>query len=268
MDEDQISPRRALCLAAGMLTDVPDPLERIRITAEAGYDGLGLRIDEAWSPATDLHAVRAEIDARGLLLLDIEMVMLTDNGRHDALARHAIDAARALRPRHLVTVCFDNDRARSVERLQQLVEQLEGSGVRPVLEFLPFSSVKTLADARALIVETEVGDRAAVLVDVLHLIRAGGSPADIAAIPPDELPYLQVCDAQTGSGRMTRSEMFREALSERLLPGEGTLPVRESITAFPAGCPLSVEVLSDALMREVGPLERARMALDATRAML
>lgn len=251
-----------------MLTDVPDPLERVRIAAQAGYDGLGLRIDEGWPEATDLQEVRATVDAHGLLLLDVEMVMLTADGRHDAQARRAIDAARALRPRHLVTVCFDGDRARSVMRLRELAEQLDGSGVRAVLEFLPFSSVTTLADARALITEAELGDQVAVLVDVLHLVRSGASPADITQVPAEELPYLQVCDAPAGHGRMTRGELFREAIGERVLPGEGTLPVRESIAAFPVGCPLSVEVLSETLMRDFGPLERVRMALDATRAML
>jgi len=264
--------RRELCLAAGMLTDVPDPLDRITIAADAGFDGLGLRVDEHWPDTTDLGRVREALEARRMTLLDVELVMMTGDGRHDEQAQRAVAVARQLRSDHLVTVCFDDDRARLVTALRELVRTLEGTGVRPVIEFLPFSSVRTLDEARALIAAASVDDVAGVLVDVLHLIRSGGSPTDVATAPPELLPYLQVCDAglldRHADPQPSRGALFREATGGRLLPGEGTLPVALTIATFPAGAPLSVEVLSEDLMRRYDPQTRARMALDATRAML
>jgi sugar phosphate isomerase/epimerase len=260
--------QRALCIAAGMLTDVADPIDRIRIAADAGYDGLGLRVDEAWHTATDLRAVRDEIDAHGLLLLDVELVMLTSDDRHDAQARRAIEVAAALGSRHLVTVCFDEDPARRAHALGDVVRHLEGTGVRPVVEFLPFSSIPTLDDARRFIADAGVEHVAGVLVDVLHLARSGTPPSALADVPGHELPYIQVCDAGPRAAGMTRGDLFREATGERLLPGDGVLPVLATVAAAPDGVPLSVEVLSEELMRRSDPRERARAALDATRAML
>jgi len=260
--------RREVCLAAGMLTDVTDPLERIAVAADAGFDGLGLRVDEHWPAATDAGRVRETLEARGMTLLDIELVMVTADGRHDDQAQRSLALAQRLRPRHLVTVCFDDDRERLVAALRALVEALEDTGVRPVVEFLPFSSIRTLDEARSLIADAALDGAVGVLVDVLHLVRSGGSPEDLTDVPARLLPYLQVCDAGRAPVPASRGTLFREAVGGRLLPGAGTLPVDRTIRAFPAGAPLSVEVLSDDLMRRTEPRERARMALDATRAML
>jgi sugar phosphate isomerase/epimerase len=260
--------RREVCLAAGMLTDVTDPLERIAVAADAGFDGLGLRVDEGWPDTTDLGRVRELLDRRRMTLLDVELVMVTADGRHEDQAQRALAVAQRLRPGHLVTVCFDDDHARLVAALRRLVHALEGTGVRPVVEFLPFSSIRTLDEACSLVAEADADGSIGVLVDVLHLVRSGGAPADLATVAPELLPYLQVCDAGQATLPVSRGALFREAVGGRLLPGDGTLPVAEVIARFPAGAPLSVEVLSDDLMRHTEPRSRARIASDATRAML
>jgi sugar phosphate isomerase/epimerase len=259
---------REICLAAGMLTDVADPLDRITIAADAGFDGLGLRVDDQWPTTTDPDRIRDALEERALVLLDVELAMFTSDGRHNEQTRRALSVARELRPRHFVTVCFDDDRARLVTALRALVHELDGTNVRPVIEFLPFSSVRTLDEARSIVDAVENDGSAGVLVDVLHLIRSGGSPADLADVPPTLLPYLQVCDAGPGASHPSRGELFREATGGRLLPGHGTLPVESAIMMFPAGTPISVEVLSEDLMRNTDPQTRARLALVATRATL
>lgn len=260
--------RREICLAAGMLTDVPDPIDRITIAADAGFDGLGLRVDEHWPASIDLGRVQEALDSRRMTLLDIELVMITPDGRHDDQTRRAIAVARRLRPRHIVVVSFDDDHSRVLTALRHLIDALEGSDVRPVIEFLPFSTVRTLDEARSLATAAAGDDTVGVLVDVLHLVRSGGSPADVANARSESLPYLQVCDAGPAEEHPSRGALFREATGGRLLPGEGTLPVEATIAMFPTGAPLSVEVLSEYLMRHSAPQSRARMALDATCAML
>lgn len=260
--------RREICLAAGMLTDVIDPLDRVAITADAGLDGLGLRVDDQWASSTDLGRVRDALDERRLVLLDVELAMLTPDGRHDDQTRRALSVARELQPRNFVTVCFDDDRARLVEALRALVRELAETAIRPVVEFLPFSSVRTLDEACSIVEAVDRDGSVGVLVDVLHLSRSGGSAADLAGIPASLLPYLQVCDAGPGPLRPSRGALFREATGERLLPGYGTLPVEAAIRMFPSGTPISIEVLSEDLMRTTDPRARARMALDAMRATL
>jgi sugar phosphate isomerase/epimerase len=122
-----------------------------------------------------------------------------------------------------------------------------------VLEFLPILGVRTLTDAvRA---ASDVGDpRVGVLVDALHLARAGQSPADVAALDPALFPYLQICDADAEPPE----DLLDEALHGRQLPGDGGLPIAELLAAVP-DVPLSFELRSRAL-REAhpDPLDRAR----------
>jgi sugar phosphate isomerase/epimerase len=59
-----------------------------------------------------------------------------------------------------------------------------------------------------------------------------------------------------------------EALDERLLPGEGELPLVELLEALPEGIPISVELRSKALRNGFAPDERSQVVADATRRLL
>jgi sugar phosphate isomerase/epimerase len=60
-------------------------------------------------------------------------------------------------------------------------------------------------------------------------------------------------------------EVVRQARSDRLFPGEGALDLGALLAALPAGVPLSLEV---PVSQKLAPLERARRALEATKAIL
>jgi sugar phosphate isomerase/epimerase len=60
-------------------------------------------------------------------------------------------------------------------------------------------------------------------------------------------------------------EIIRQARSDRLFPGEGGLDLRGLLRALPASVPLSLEV---PVSQKLPPLERARRALEATKAIL
>jgi sugar phosphate isomerase/epimerase len=106
-----------------------------------------------------------------------------------------------------------------------------------------------------------------VLVDTLHLARSGGRPADLTAVPALLLPYLQVADAPA-AGPGEAAGLLDEALNGRLLPGEGALPIGETLATVPA-VPLSFEVRSRALRGGwPDPVERARRVLLAATALV
>ena len=64
---------------------------------------------------------------------------------------------------------------------------------------------------------------------------------------------------------LTLPRIIRQARSDRLFPGEGGLDLRGLLRALPAGIPLSLEV---PISQKLPPLERARRALEATKAIL
>jgi hypothetical protein len=61
-------------------------------------------------------------------------------------------------------------------------------------------------------------------------------------------------------------EQQHEALYERMIPGSGEFPLRQFVAALPSDIPIGVEVPLRCLAeRGVGPFERARLAVEATR---
>lgn len=259
--------RRALAIAAGMLLDVADPVRCVEIASDAGFDALGLRF--VGEPPTDatIHRVQAALQRTGLFLLDVEMVVLGKDGTPAATDAQVIEAVQGLRPRHLTTVMYHPDHQLAVDRLGQLCDAVNDASVVPALEFLPFSGVRRFEDARAIVEQVGPG-RAAVLVDALHVTRSGDDAQVVAGASAELVPYVQFCDAPAHPPAHDDRSLYHEAVAARLLPGTGELPLHALLQALPPDTPLSLEVLSEPLMRERAPLERAIAAREATLAVL
>lgn len=60
-------------------------------------------------------------------------------------------------------------------------------------------------------------------------------------------------------------EIIRQARGDRLFPGEGGLDLKGLLSALPRDLPVSLEI---PVARKMDPLERARRALAATKAIL
>jgi sugar phosphate isomerase/epimerase len=254
---DDVIGGREVALANLTVLDAPPPAV-VDCAAAAGFDGVTLRIRGDLLGDTP---VRRETIARlrhhGLGVLDAEVVRLRADTDVAALARFLYSAA-ALGSRHVLVTGEDPDEARLVERLGDLCAGAAPLGMRPVLEFMVFTAVKTVEQADRIAAAAGSG----VLVDPLHLSRSGGTPADVAklaAANPERYPYAQFCDAPAAAP----GDLYEEAVNDRLAPGDGELPLRDLLAALPANVPLSVET-PVAVLAGAPPAERARHALEAT----
>src|SRR3954452_24831315 len=99
-----------------------------------------------------------------------------------------------------------------------------------MLEPVVFSALPPPADALALLAAAGAGD-AGVLIDTLHLARAGGGPGALDARGEARLPYVRRGDAASPEPAGTDPSGLRsaveEAVSNRLPPGERVLPLSE-----------------------------------------
>ena len=252
-----------LSLAAGVLPD-HSPQVTARAAAAAGWDATGIWVDrDTWTEATT-RELRAILDGEGLRALDAEVVWLMP-GDLDDHHRRVVDIARTLGAPNVLVVSSDPDDSATAAKLRRLCEHGEGE-VRIALEFALFTEVRSIAQASAILRAVD-HPAAAMLIDPLHLERSGGTPADVAAIPRDWLPYAQFCDAgPLAFDTRDRAAIIEEAVDRRLLVGEGVLPLAALRDALPAALPLSVELRSKALRDGwPDPVARARAVLDATR---
>ena len=255
---DTLTTVRTLSLAAGTILDV-GPAAAIEVAFQAGFPAVGVWFDASTFTESIAWDVKKRCDALGMIALDIEPIMLVPEGSSSSDNGEAIvDAAIIIGARNILVASRDTDNGRVAERLRVLAERLDGTEIRLVLEFLPILGVRTLTQASAIVADAD-HPKLGVLVDNLHLSRAGHQPSDLASLDRRLLPYLQVCDAPLHPVDSGIPSLLHEALHGRLLPGEGGLPIDELLAIVPE-VPISLELRSEFLRTSYSdPVERARV---------
>ena len=216
------------------------PPDLVTIAAEAGFGAVGLRVspatdDERPWPVTPGSPMLAETLRRcadtGIAVLDVEAVRLGPRAPDYA---PVLEVAAALGARHVNAICDDPDLGRLSDQFAALAEAARQYGVRAVIEFMAYRSVRTLEDAVDIASRSGSGG---VLVDALHVQRCGVSIPALRSVDPALLSYVQLCDAPLAR----QTDEVREARYGRLLPGDGGLPLHDLLDALPGGLPVAVE---------------------------
>jgi sugar phosphate isomerase/epimerase len=104
------------------------------------------------------------------------------------------------------------------------------------------------------------------LIDTMHLVRSGSSAADLTALDPQHIGYAQLNDTTL----QPRIENYmEEAMYERMVPGEGELPLRDILSVLPPDIVIELEVPRRSLaLAGVSPIDRLRPCVDAARRLL
>jgi sugar phosphate isomerase/epimerase len=250
------------------LLDIAPP-DFVVLAAEAGFDAVGLRIAPAtagespWPMAPGSRMV-AETAARcadtGVTVLDTETIRLAPD-TDLAGAEAVLEAAAELNARYLTAIGEDPELGRLSERFGQLTRLAAPYGVRPVIEFMAYKTVRTLDAAVAIAADSDGGG---ILLDALHIQRCGADIRQIATLDPALLGYVQLCDAPLEPPPGGDRAAAVEARTDRLLPGAGALPLTGLLSALPATLPVAVEAPNLSLRRELGS---AQFSITASRAL-
>jgi sugar phosphate isomerase/epimerase len=159
----------------------------------------------------------------------------------------------------------DADQARVEENLAAICELAQTMRMQPLIEFFSCldGCVPSLKSAMALI-ESGKFANLKLMIDALHLARAGETPADLAKVDPELIGAAQLCDGPVAYPGL--DEYLHEALYERAIPGEGELPLVELLRIFPSDIIISPEVPLRSLRESGVPVrECARRVIEGTR---
>lgn len=251
-----------------------DPVAAVRAAAAAGYDFVGLRMmpaapTEGDYPILTDDALLAETAAAladtGIGVADVEIVRLKPE---TDVAEFAPFFARAERlgAKNVLVAGDDPEEARLTERFAALATLAAGFGLTVDLEAMPWTRVPSLAVARR-IVEASGAPNGGTLVDALHFDRAGTTLDEVLALPRRLVNYVQFCDGPKPYDP-SDAGLIHIARAARLMPGEGGIDLAGLARAIPRDTVISVEIPNHALAARMAAPDRARLALERTRAVV
>lgn len=138
-------------------------------------------------------------------------------------------------------------------------------GLRTTVEFLPLMPPASFGEALAFLDACQESN-AQVLVDAMHFFRGGSTIAEIEAVDPARIGYVQLCDVPMPA---KIGDYGHEAREERLAPGDGDLPLAALIKALPRDMIIGLEVPETAkAFAGIGPAERLGPVIAKTRTLL
>lgn len=249
------------------------PPDMVACAAEAGFDGLGLRLipatpterrhDSIGNTALVRETVR-RLRETGLRVSDVELFRLQPQTCVADFSA-ALETGALLGARQATVSCQIAAFGQLVDCFGAFCELAAGFGITANIEPTPWVEVRTVAMADRLIVAAGVD--AGIVVDPLHFDRAADELAQLARLPASRFNFMQLCDAPAARPADLDTMLF-QARAERLMPGDGGLDLKALLATVPADTPISLEVPMHALAATTPASVRARRMLQKTRALL
>jgi sugar phosphate isomerase/epimerase len=208
----------------------------------AGFTAVGINADRVDAAAVDAYAATG-VGCHELLAL----VVGDDESETMTSAEHLADRAQAIGARWVLTVFTATVPPARIERCTKLFDDA-GAGI--AVEYSPLGGIPSIRDGMEYVRAAGRAGRAGLMIDSWHFCFSDDTWEDLAAVPLDDVAYLQFTDALEPE---YRDRMIRESLHRRALPGDGVLELRRFAATFlDRGWDgtVSVEVLS-AQLREL-----------------
>jgi sugar phosphate isomerase/epimerase len=228
--------------------------DRMEAAGRAGFTGIGLvhngmiaTVDQIGYPA-----MKSILEQNGIKHIELEFLVdwyHTGERRRqsDKVRRELLEAARALGVRSIkIGPGIGEDSADidlMVNEFTVLCQQGAEVGANIVLEIMPFSNVRTVETALA-IVEGADQPNGGLLLDIWHLQRGGIDFSEIARIPARFIKSVELNDAH----RYPIEPLWMDTIHKRVLPGDGIFDIPAFIHAIQAKGyegPWGLEVISD-----------------------
>jgi sugar phosphate isomerase/epimerase len=248
--------------------------DRVALAAREGFAGIGLFVGQYAQLERDGFApggLRELLDEHDICLAEIEVV--------PGLGRHGVGGDRAAEVEDIAWRMADEFGCRylqvigpaempladAAETFGGVCDRAAEHGLVVGLEFLPFTDIVTVTDARAIV---ETADRAngGICVDIWHHERGANDLAAVAALPGELVTGVQMSD---GPRVPDDPDYYTDCLTNRRAPGAGEFDVAGFVGALAAAgvdVPWGLEVCSAAGWAE--PAAHVAAIADGMRAFL
>jgi sugar phosphate isomerase/epimerase len=229
----------------------------------SGHHGLYRPFALRDEPALRREMAAAMVD-RGISIALGESILVRPDGDVREFEGD-LDVFHELGVRRVNTISREPDLGRTIDQVGVFVEMAIQRGMVTTVENCPGFVPHDLAQA-VQIIKAVNRPEFRLNLDTMHVMRAGATVADIAVLDPRLIGYVQVSDSTMDP---PGPDYVSEALTNRLVPGTGRLPLQEILGLVEPEVVVSVEVpMLAAAQAGVQPRERVGSAVTATRALL
>jgi sugar phosphate isomerase/epimerase len=208
----------------------------VSAASTAGFTAVGINADRVDAAAVDTYAATG-MHCHELLAL----VVGDDESDTMTSAEQLADRAHAIGAEWVLTVFAAKVPPKRIERCAKLFDD---AGAGMAVEYTPLGAIPSIGDGMEFVRAASRGARAGLMIDSWHFCFSDNTWDDLAAVPLEDIAYLQFTDALAPE---FRDRLIRESLHRRALPGEGVLELRRfAATLLDRGWDgtVSVEVLS------------------------
>ncbi len=236
----------------------PTPtLDKVRIAAEAGYDGIELWIDELenWETKTGrpVEELGRIVQDHGLFVPNIIGLWNAMPAEPEAWpaaleqSKRRMDLSARVGALHVAAIPApdrpDIDILWAAEKYRALLDAGQEIGITVAIEFIGFlQGVHRLGQAVAIGIESR-HPKACMVADTFHCFRGGSMFAGLSMIQGGFIAVMHFNDVPGDKPQ------FEQGDSDRLLPGDGILPLVDVVRTL-AGIgfsgPLSLEIFNEA----------------------
>jgi sugar phosphate isomerase/epimerase len=256
----------------------------IEVAAAAGYDGISITPSMYFAARAAGHSdedLRARLEHAGVAVRMVDPLIrglpgcpsptevgprfraTFDHGEEDCYVVTAALGVEALNLAHYL--CAPTPVPQLVDAVAGICGRAAGQGLTILVEFMPEGSIPDLTTA-ATIVRAVGAANCGVMLDTWHFYRTAGTIAELRSLAPGMIRAVQVSDARAD----VRGSGAEPPTRDRLVPGDGDIPLAEILAVATANCPevmVGAEVFNRAAAADP-PIDRARLVragLDAVR---
>lgn len=249
------------------------PADLVELAAACGYNGVSPRSISMHLPGEPdfslennqiYRSVRDALERTKLPLMDIELARIADG--IDVLSYEKnIARAAELGARYVISSVWTDDRAFALRELEKLCDLAAKYHLLVNLEFMSFSSLRTLDEARKMIQDAGRSNLK-LMIDCLHAHRAGVTQAMLEEIPRGEFGFIHLCDGPGRIPPVDHPDMTGVARSGRLYIGEGKIDLAGLLKGAGEVPYYSIELPNSAEMDIRGKYGHARRCLETAKA--
>jgi len=213
--------------------------------------------------SADIERLRGALQRSGISVFNLEVFPISHDITPGELEK-GIALGAALGGCHATVHVHIEDRVTAIPLFRDFCAMTAERNIKVGLEYNGFSAIRSPFEASNFLNNANCSN-AGIVADLLHTARSGAGPPELAALQ-SQIDYVQISD---GPMEIPADRRWREALSERLLPGAGELPLRAMLAALADDIVIDIEVPRlSASSAGISRYKRVHEAVKATRKLL